>query len=352
MPRRKLPPRLYLRRGRSPGWVIKDGAREIRTGHGPEHGDDAPEMWQALADYIGQRVASPAGPRTPERLKVCEALTYYGREKGPTTADPARIADCITALTPFWGELMVSAVKGETCRRYTREREKRGVMPGTIRRELGCLSAALNHCQREGYLTLAPAVALPERPEGRDRWLTRAEAARLLRAARRHERGRHLARFILVALYTGTRKQAILALQWQPNTEGGHVDLERGVLYRKSAFGRRTRKRQTPARLPRQLLGHLRRWRRISHQHVIEYDGEPVKSIKRTWATARKAAKLGPEVTPHTLKHTAVTWSMQRGGDIWAKASFFGTSRETLERVYAHHHPDHQQSAVAAMERK
>ena len=57
-------------------------------------------------------------------------------------------------------------------------------------------------------------------------------------------------------------------------------------------------------------------------------------------------------MTPHTLKHTAVTWSMQRGGDKWDKAGFFGTTFETLERTYAHHHPDYQASAVEAMERK
>ncbi|WP_414896569.1 hypothetical protein [Rhodovulum sp. YEN HP10] len=52
----------------------------------------------------------------------------------------------------------------------------------------------------------------------RDRWLTCAEAARLLRAARNHPKSRHLAPFILVALYTGTRKEAILALRFAPHT--------------------------------------------------------------------------------------------------------------------------------------
>jgi len=63
-------------------------------------------------------------------------------------------------------------------------------------------------------------VVLPPRGEARVRWLRRGEAARLLLAAHRYREvqkgfatGRralaHIARFILVGLYTGTRAGAI-----------------------------------------------------------------------------------------------------------------------------------------------
>lgn len=72
---------------------------------------------------------------------------------------------------------------------------------------------------------------------------------------------------------------------------------------------------------------------------------------------AELAAKAGREIdlsdtTPHVLRHTAITWAMQRGADMWEAGGFFGVSRETMEEVYAHHHPDHQASAVEAMERR
>ncbi len=273
-------------------------------------------------------------------MTVNDALSYYGTEHAPNTADPARIGYAIAALAPFWGELPVSAIKGATCRRYT---ATRGVGVGTVRRELGTLRAALRHCEREGYLTAAPAVWLPPRPPGKDRWLTRDEAARLVKAA-----PPHLRRFILIALYTGTRKTAILRLQFTPNTSGGWVDLERGLLYRRSSFDRETKKRQPPVKIPRQLLGHLRRWERLSRQHVVEFRGKPVGSLKRAWATA----SAGLDATPHTLRHTAITWAMRYGVMIADAAGFFGVSIETLERVYLHHHPDYQASAVEAMERK
>ena len=67
------------------------------------------------------------------------------------------------------------------------------------------------------------------------------EAARLLWAAYRNPKARHLARFILVALYTGTRSEAILRLRFMPHTAGGHVDTEAGRIYRRGAGQTETR---------------------------------------------------------------------------------------------------------------
>ncbi len=340
MPRPKLPPRLYLRTGRSPGWVIRDGDTEVRTGYGPECREDAE---RCLGEYLISRVAPPSSPSSPGSMMINDALSFYGTEHAPTTADPARIGFAITALAPFWGELTVSAIKGATCRRYMRGR---AAGEGTVRRELGTLRAALRHCEREGYLTAAPAVWLPPRPAGKDRWLTRDEAARLVNAA-----PPHLRRFILIALYTGTRKDAILRLQWMPNTEGGSVDLEKGLLYRASAFARQTKKRQPPVRIPRQLLFHLRRWNHLGLRNVVEFRGRGVASIKRAWANACHKAGLS-DVTPHTLRHTCATWLMQGRAEKWDAAGFLGMTMATLEQTYGHHHPDHQASAVEAMERK
>ncbi len=285
-------------------------------------------------------------------MTVAEALAIYAKEHATTRAAPERIGYAIDALLPFWGDRPVAAVRGATCRLYARkrrERSRRNLSDGTIRRELGTLAAALNYCEEEGYLTRAPSVTLPERPPRRERWLSRDEVAALIRAARSDPHTRHLARFILIGIYTGTRKQDILRLQFTPAMDGGHFDLERGILYRKSLVARHTAKRGTPAKLPRQLLAHARRWRRNSARYAVEYAGRPVKDIKRAWASAtRKAGIEG--ATPHTLKHTAITWAMQRGARLQDAAAFFGTSMQTLERVYFHHHPDHQKTAVAAME--
>lgn len=299
-------------------------------------------------------------------MTVSDVLNIYATEHAPTVTDPARIAYAIEPLVRFWGELPVSAIKKETCRAYGRQRRKvtkrdretKEVLEtapasvGTIRKELGTLAAALSYCDEEGYLVNAPTVLLPPKPEPKDRWLTRDEAARLIRVAWRNPESRHLARFILVGLYTGSRKTAILGLRFMPNTTGGHVDVERGMMFRRSASQAETKKRQPPIRLAQRLLSHLRRWERGSARWVVQFRGQGVGSIKTAWATVVRDAGLdGTGVTPHTLRHTAITWAMQAGGDIYEAAGYFGVSIETMFKVYAHHHPDHQSDAVAAVGR-
>jgi integrase len=183
------------------------------------------------------------------------------------------------------------------------------------------------------------------------RWLTRQEAAWLLRAAKVP----HLRRFILIGLYTGTRSQAMLGLSWLPSTSSGWVDLDGGVLYRRGQDQRRTNKRQTPARIPSKLLTHLRRWHKLDSElgvrFVCHYQGTKVTKLRRSWASAREAAGLGKDVIPHTLRHTAATWLMQGACDMWEAAGYLGMTVETLEDVYGHHHPDHQKGVENAQRR-
>ena len=281
-------------------------------------------------------------------MTVDEVLDIYGREHAPTVKDPQRIGYAIGALLPILGSLTAGSITGAVCRRYGKARDK---APGTIRRELGVLQAGLNYCHAEGYLTAAPKVRLPAKPEPRDRWLPRDEAARLLRAAYRNPKARHLARFILVALYTGTRSDAILRLRYMPNTEGGWVDTRAGTMHRRGVGVAETKKRQPTIPIPRQLLGHLRRWEKNGTRYVIEVDGQRVGSVKTAWRTALGEAGIA-HCTRHDLRHTAITWAMQRGIDKWSVCGYFGITLDMLERVYGHHHPDHLRGAVEAMGRR
>ena len=339
MPRPAKGPRLYRRKDEGV-WIIRDtGKSDKRTGE-----TELGRAEKALADYINskERVYSP----DPNKITVSACIDIYCREHAPTVAAPERIAYACDPLVDFWGEQPVSYVRAETCRRYARQRP---VSDGTTRRELTTLRAALNYCQKEGYLLSAPSVWLPDRPPSRERWLTREEAARLLWAAYRLPKGKHLARFILVSLYTGTRKTAVLRMRYTANTLGGWIDTKRGVMYRRGEGERETAKRRPPARLPRQLLAHARRWENEGCRYVVEWKGEAAKDIRKAWGAACVSAGL-KGVTPHTLKHTSITWALQNGATIWDCAGFFGTSAETIERTYGHHSPKFQESAVKALE--
>ena len=136
---------------------------------------------------------------------------------------------------------MLSHVTGDKCRAYVAQRSS----DAAARRELEDLRAAINHHRREGLCDKVVEVALPSERQPRERWLTRSEAARLIWSAWRYrevQKGKqtnrrsrqHVARFVLVALYTGTRASAVCGAALQATVGHGWVDLNRGVFYRRA----------------------------------------------------------------------------------------------------------------------
>lgn len=270
-------------------------------------------------------------------------MRVYVMEHAPTTAKPKLIAEHIEGLADFWGDKKVSSIKGATCRAFAAKKT-----PAMARRELETLRAAVNYFHKEYGLDPVPAFTMPAKHRARERWLSRGEAADLLWQARRTP---HVARFILIGLYTGTRSGAILGLTWLPSIKTGWVDLEAGVLHRSGSGQRETKKRQPPAAIPARLLAHLRRWKRLdgNMKHVVNWNGSSVLSVKKGFRSARKNAKLSDDVIPHTLRHTCTTWLMQAGVEPWQAAGFLGMTVEMLERTYGHHSPAYQKGATEAL---
>ena len=265
--------------------------------------------------------------------------------------------------------MMAGQVNKSTCAAYVSGRAtggaRRPVTVETARTELQTLGAAMTYALKAGKLSRQVFVDLPPKSAAKERWLTRSEAARLIAGAlgwtpveikrgkvkrwkRVGEPSYHVARFILIALYTATRHEAVLAMRWGVNSSSGWFDLDNGVMYRKGAGETDTKKRRTPAPIPDNLLPHLIRWRGMTHTGPCEYEDRLTLRQKTGFARARDLAKLGADVTPHTLKHTSITWALQRGVPTWEVAGFSGTSKETIERTYGHHSPDHMAQARKA----
>ncbi len=200
---------------------------------------------------------------------------------------------------------------------------------------------------RRGFIGALWSFLCRRRGWPRDRWLTRSEAARLLWACwrtRETQRAvptvkfplRHIARFILIGLYTGTRASAIAAAAPVRADGRAYADLDGGLFYRLAIGKRATAKRQPPVPIPPRLLAHMRRWATLgAGGHFVEWHGKPVQSVKTGFARAALLAGV-PGVTPHTLRHTAATWLMQRGVPIWEAAGFLGMSPEMLAQTYGH----------------
>jgi integrase len=323
MPRRRAAPRLYLDPARKQ-WIIRDGASFIRTGC-TEHERAGAEG--RLAAYLGQK-------HTPQRTNsplIADILLAYSSEHLPHTASAKNASYGITDLAEWWGDRTLTDITARTCRKYASEKR-----PSWARRNLQTLHAAIQYWHQErGPLPSIPAIVMPPAEARRERWLTRSEAARLLWAARRTP---HLARLILLGLYTGSRLNVMVELRWD------WIDFARGVMLRRQPGAVESKQKKTPpVRLGRRMLAHLRRWRRLDGprcQYVVHYDGQRIgRRPGSSWATAIRRAGLGADVTPHTLRHTRATWLMQAGVDVWEASGHLGMSPAILIKVYGKHSP-------------
>lgn len=380
MPRPGKGPRLYLRAarpdiGRKAVWIIRDGSRDYATGcTGKSTSGGPPEPAQkALAEYIARKYRPARKHREIEDIDVADVLAIYLQDTESRQANRRRFLGRIYRLNAFWGGMKLSEVSTATCQDYAR---KRGNVGGA-RRDLEDLRAAIKHHAAENLHREVVSIWLPPKGMPRDRWLTRSEVAHLIwtcwryrevqRRYRGNEKGlnlpttkrplRHLARFILIGVYTGTRAGAVASASPIQAEGRSYVDLDQGVFYRLAQGKRATNKRQPPAPIPPRLLAHMRRWQRMGlvGGHFVEFNGKPILSVKTAFARAVRLARLsteGGKIVPHTLRHTAASWLLQRGVPVWQAAGYLGMSAATLERVYGHHSPDHLKGAAEAITRK
>ncbi len=326
MPRRAKGPRVYLDKARNQ-YCIRDGSRFVRLGRA-----SPVEAEKFLAEYIAQKHR----PRPSGGPIVADILSAYATEVAAVRKSAVNISYCIGSLLKWWGPRPASEITARNCRAYAATKTD-----SAAGQDLKVLRAACNHWSRE-YAALAPppVIVRPKEGRARERWLTRSELGRLLLAARRVQ---HLRRFILLAYYTGSRPGVILRLQWD------QLDIPQGVMARiRPEEAADAKKRAPSVRLGKRILSHLRRWQRLDNgttTYLCHYEGRQVVEPHASWD--RVVAKAGlPGVTRHTLRHTRATHLMQSGRvSLWEAAGFLGMTTRTLERVYGHHHPDHQGGA-------
>ncbi len=380
MPRLSKGPRLWRRGARrrngrliaAPVWIIKDEGKHIATGciASPTERYPSKKAEEALERYIADKYRPSRTKRSVHEIPIADVLSIYYEDTVDRQSSPKRFNRRISRLNEFFGAKTLGELNTKLCKDY----EKWKGNSGGSRRDLEDLRAAVRHHAKDNLHDALIHVTLPPKGLPRERWLTRREAANLIRTCwrcrenQRVHRGskkgqvvetdkrplRHLARFLLIGLYTGTRAAAIAAASPRHGEGRSFVDLEAGIYYRLAKGKHANKKRQTPVPIPIRLLAHIRRWVRIgvSTSHLVEWNGRPVKSVKTAFKSAVRKAGLSTEngnVTPHTLRHTAATWLMQNGADPWQAAGFLGMSVKTLIDTYGHHHPDFMKEAAEAI---
>ncbi|KQP61096.1 site-specific integrase [Methylobacterium sp. Leaf108] len=245
------------------------------------------------------------------------------------------------ALEARFGALNGEAITIADCRAHTAERRAAGRKDNTILTELGRLRMVLVWAKKHRLISEAPAIERPAATTRKERHLTAFQVRALADACK----APHLALFVHLAYGTAGRAAAILGLTWDRcDFERNKIDLEDPeitVPHKGRAVVPMTRTIKT--RLLAARAGAM-------SDYVIEWAGEPVKSVKRGLATAAEAAGL-PHVHPHLLRHSAAVRQAEQGVPMEEIASHLGHSNPKITRaIYARFSPEALSRSAAALE--
>lgn len=343
-------------------WHIRDGEQRISTSE-----TDRSAATRALIDYIEKKkkIAEAASAQVTEKATLSEILDLWAakrQQKNPGTWNKKwKYID--NKLRERAGWLQLSEINDEWLGSYERSRYlDDGVSEPTVRQEAQVVKSAWSLALAAVPPLTAlpvPELDLPAASEAHDIFLTRNEAERLIEAAKQ----RHIRLFLRLGFATGGRHEALLQLTWARvnlaaglDAEGvayGNIDLRNNIVdMNATERDDRGRAVRAPLQKPRalvrvegRLLEELAEAKNEAvTENVIEFRGRPVSRVHKGFAAAVKEAGLdGKGITPHIMRHSAITWLMQAGEATYKVAGFAGhKDTKMIERKYGHHHPDYQ----------
>lgn len=341
---------------------IRDGKARISTGE-----TDRGAATAVLIEYIErkrrQSEIDAAAASVSATLK--DILDVWGAKR---EAENLKVWDnkwkyLHGALIRRAGDTPLHQIDDDWAARYERGRlVDDGVAEPTVRQELSTILTAwrLASTARPRVTALpVPHFDLPAASDPHEIFMTRAEAEKLIEAARTD----YMRLFVRLGLATAGRHEAILQLTWdRVNLETGVIDLRRNIVdlpaggAERDARGRKIRAPRQKPRAQVRVEGvvldelHLARQSAVT-PYVIEYRGQSIGRVHKGFAAVVKDAGLDDRgITPHIMRHTAITWLMQAGADIYQVAGFAGHKdiKMILQR-YGHHHPDYQSGLAATL---
>lgn len=380
MPRPKKPARLYQRPDTGE-WIIRDGQKTKRTGcFGPE-GEHEADRKLTLYKAKKEGLISEATP--PEQVPVLAVLKRYANNLPSNIVETDRVLYAIQPLMLWWGGMMCAEIDDESCEKYIAWRQDGGfrremikidpetkarkkASRATARRELVVMKSALK-ASKGKLLTHVPDFKLPHVKQKKVQALSRNQFAALLwelwagqydagsgGKTKRSKRTQPQARLALAQFYTGSRPATVSKSTWEETPDGPWIDLEAMIWYRAGDDEEETNKRREPHKIPSKLGAHLRRWKRLyGGTYIAETardPGEPILDIGGSLESAAERAGV-PRITPHVLKHTAISNFLRSSGTREEAADYFSTSWETINSVYWTKSPEFQQSAADKIDR-
>ena len=274
----------------------------------------------------------------------------------------SRLQDACKPLLSYFDDSDVTQLQETHVEQYIIHRGQ-CVSDGTIRREVGMLSAAFNHAIKKHHWRIDnPCVKaeLPQTPKGRVRFLTYEEAKTLLQVADNpvDRKGNALANqykspvlrdFIELALNTGCRKGELLNLKWEninfatrlivlEETKSGEwqsVPINEDA---RQVLVRRMRLRDEVCSDTPWVFFHTRSAARAKI-------GDRIRDVKTSFNTACRRAGI-KDFHIHDLRHTFASWLVMNGTPLFEVSKLLRHASITMTERYAHLAPDHLQDAV------
>jgi integrase len=293
-------------------------------------GQDDRGRAELVAGEIWRRINRPAQER------VSDLWEPYKLDRIASGGSDSRLKSLWKTLEPHFGYKLGKVITKQDCRDYAAMRKRAGKSNSTVKTELEALRA----CLRWHYGKEAPVIVAPPPSKPRERYLTKAEAEQLLASIETP----HVRLFVEIALGTGARMGAILDLTWD------RVDMKHNLIDFRPAGRATTNKRRVEVGITPRLKERLQEAQKAAlSDHVIEYAGKPVASVKRAIAAA--ARRSGVQCSPHVFRHTAAVWMSQADVPLERIAQVLGhTSPRVTYATYARYSPSFMKDAIAALD--
>jgi integrase len=176
---------------------------------------------------------------------------------------------------------------------------------------------------------------LPDIDNERTRAFTLDEAKLFLAALK--DRSPQWHDICLLSLLTGLRASEVFKLQ------KSDIDLDRGLIFLRSPKKARSQHLQISATANKHIADMLKRSNQKSKYLVCNRKGDPIKWVSDT--VERTIDDLGlnegvdkkSRLTFHSLRHTAATWALEQGADIYHVSKMLRhTTVRMTEQRYAH----------------
>jgi integrase len=228
----------------------------------------------------------------------------------------------------------VKAVSKQTIAKYIESRSET-VKPGTVAKEMSVLKHCLKLACEWELLHENPAAGarLPKLPAGRTKYLTPGELKAAIEAAPEWMRAT-----MAFAACTGVRRGEMLSLQWMD------VDMANRRLYLRET------KNGVLRILPLSEFA-LRVLRSLPEGAGGDTVFAGVDAARLSVYTRRIFHGLGiPDASFHTLRHTAASWLVMEGVDLYAVGQILGRKTPRMTQRYAHLSPNYMAGAVSKLD--